>query len=171
MMMLSVDPGIRGCGVAVWEAGVLKRCAYVKNRVVENTPFTLAARAMAAQVYLYLGETALVSILALEWPQVYRVGKQKGDNNDLLPLAGVQAAIATTYPVAVVYEFLPSQWKGQVPKDLKNPLGPDDIMGKRIVAKLTSAEREVFDKCGAPRSLLHNVIDSCGIGLKALERL
>lgn len=161
-MMLSVDPGIRGCGVALWESAAkrLVSCAYVKNPALTGEGPVEAAR-MAGAIYT-LNAKNDVSFLALEWPQVYRVGKQKGDNNDLLPLAGVQAALVALFPLAGVGVVRPHAWKGQVPKD---------VMCNRVVGRLVGPEVTVFRKCGVAKSLEHNVIDALGIGLHALHRL
>ncbi|MFA6118156.1 MAG: hypothetical protein WC729_29485 [Sphingomonas sp.] len=159
MKMLSLDPGIRGCGVALWEGKQLVRCEYVKGASAAGSVLA-AAHAMAQQVRAWAPDD--VTFLALEWPQVYRVGKGKGDNNDLLALAAVLGALVALFPLAGFEVFKPAEWKGQVPKD---------IMGNRIVGKLEGREVVVFRAAKVIKSLEHNVIDGVGIGLKALGRL
>ncbi len=159
MKMLSLDPGIRGCGVGLWEASKLVRCDYVKGAHATDSVLA-AAFAMARQVRAWAPND--VSFLALEWPQVYRSGKQKGDNNDLLALAAVEGALVALFPDAAFEVFKPAQWKGQVPKN---------IMCRRIIEHLTVEEKKVYAGAEVIKSLEHNMIDAVGIGLAALRRL
>jgi hypothetical protein len=101
-----------------------------------------------------------ISILALEWPQVYPVSK--GDPNDLFCLAGVGSALAMALlakadPKIIYYK--PREWKGTAPKE---------VMGARILERLTPEERPLIPDVG---SLTHNIIDAVGIGLFAVGRL
>jgi hypothetical protein len=74
--------------------------------------------------------------------------------NDLIQTAirlGVYLEACQTSDATLVY---PGQWKGQVPKDIHN---------RRVLAKLTPAERALV-----PND--HNAIDATGLLLWALER-
>ena len=73
-------------------------------------------------------------------------------------MVAVGAAVASHFPV--VETLFPADWKGQVPKE---------VMTERIRRSLTEEERGRIEKCKA--SLMHNVLDACGIGLYRLGRL
>lgn len=154
---MSVDPGIRGTGVGVFDGQSLTHGRYVYNPEPRGLgPFQAAT--MARAIWDWLNEVVGVRphTLVLEWPQVYRVSK--GDPNDLLPLAGVDAALTALLGVKTIH-YLPMEWKGQLPKE---------VMVDRILQRLTPAERVLIPDVGA---LTHNVIDSVGIGLHHIGRL
>lgn len=169
-MILAVDPGIRGCGCAVFDGGKLVKAAYVPNLVEEGNRACEAA-SMAAGVERWfrgLFDPAWFKLdaLALEWPHIYakriREGKTKEDPNDLLALCGVQASIATLLEEAETYSYLPAEWKGQMKKEPCH---------QRIADRLAVPEQNVLilasDEAG---SLSHNIWDAVGIGLFHLGR-
>jgi hypothetical protein len=166
--LAAVDPGIRGCGVAVFEGGVLALCQYVVNPM-EAGGGADAAATMAREVY-YAIDRFRPRALVVEWPRVYataiRLGRSKSDPNDLLALAGVDAAIAALCAdhisgLGSVTSYAPSEWKGQVPKE---------VMLGRIRSKLTRMEDDLVDAV-KPASKRHNAIDAVGIGLHHIGRL
>lgn len=156
-----VDPGLRGCGVAVLVGGVVERAAYVHNPVLSGEGFS-AYMAMGRAVGDYLYGSKFDK-LVIEHPRVYPgSAQQKGDLNDLLSVVAVGAAIAVACfdfykEVETVY---PSDWKGTAPKE---------VMTDRIRRALTSEESSAIEPCAA--SLKHNVYDSIGIGLWKLKRI
>ncbi len=160
--MLCVDPGLRGCGVAEFEAGVLKRAAYVKNSATLGRGYA-EHRAMADALYAWyekMPPVPMPDLVVVEFPRIYPgSAQQKGDLNDLIDVACVGSAIAsmTTSKVESIY---PADWKGQVPKD---------VMTERIKRALDDEEKSRAEKCAA--SLSHNMWDSAGIGLYKLNRL
>jgi hypothetical protein len=135
---------------------VLSHCAYIKNPHTSGNGATEAA-GMALEVVRWLRALGFGNPgdrLVVEWPKVYQGGKQKGDPSDLLPLAGVDSAVAALLPSRVVRTVYPFEWKGQVPKA---------IMTTRILARLSAEERAVLNACDCIPSLRHNVIDAIGI--------
>lgn len=165
--LLSVDPGIRGCGVALFENGLLARAAYVKNFIDGGNDASYCYY-MAREIILYTGEEDCffkqgeILTLAVESPQVYT--SSKGDPNDLLPLFGVNAALYTMLRTAMgsslaFNQYLPRQWKGQMTKE---------VCHARIKDRLSPAESAAIEP--TPKSLIHNVFDAVGIGLYALNR-
>jgi hypothetical protein len=152
-----VDPGLRGCGVAEFIEGNLVRAAYVKNPREVGRGYEVH-RTMARAVQQWM--TPNVDRLVIELPRVYPgSAQQKGDLNDLLDLTGVGGAIASS-STCVVESIFPSDWKGQVPKEM---------MTERIKRALTPEEKATAEKCAA--SLAHNIWDAAGIGLHKLSRL
>lgn len=154
---LAIDPGIRGCGVALFQGDSLQWASYVKNPETKgNGPNE--CKQMAFAIISEIGRHASwIHRLVMEWPQIYTHGK--GDNNDLLALAGVDAALASVACADEIIHYLPRQWKGQLPKDVCNA---------RIEKTLTPEELGHFGKF--PQSLRHNVLDAVGIGLFSLGR-
>ncbi len=160
--LICIDPGLRHCGVALFNVnGELIRAKLIKN-TEKKLRGPEAHRQMAQAVARYV-ERWEGTQLILEYPRVYpnHSNKRAEDPNDLLELAGVDAAIAcilrTLYdePLAAKHYF-PSEWKGQVPKA---------IMTQRILGRLTDEEKFEME------SQDHNTIDAIGLGLYFLNRL
>ncbi len=160
--LLSLDPGIRGCGVALFTDGRLTACDYVKNLVKKGNDLE-AIRAMAEAVLMWALGAPVPTMLVCEFPQVYTAAFSRGDNNDLLALAGVGSALAALYPSVPVTTVLPREWKGQAPKE---------VMHARIKSRLDGPETDVWVAAQyRGKSLFHNTADAVGIGLFHLGRL
>lgn len=167
-ILLAVDPGTRGCGVALFRNDVLFACAYVKNPERAGSDF-FEVMALAHEVRRWSAdhtptttEFGFPGRLVLEWPRVYTASKSKGDNNDLMPLVAVDAAVVALLgaPARRVY---PHEWKGTLTKEQTRA---------RIESRLSPGERVAYDEgVRVARSLAHNMIDAVGIGLHALGRM
>ena len=156
--LLSIDPGIRGCGAALFVDKQLVRADYIKSFVKTGNQ-AAEARAMAQAVSGWLSTHP--AHIVVEWPRIYRNVRGK-DPNDLLALCAVNAAIAALYPYAVVDSYFPAEWKGQQKKE---------ICHRRIVKILGEAEAKILtDAAARAKSLSHNMMDAVGIGLFALGR-
>lgn len=153
-MIVAVDPGLRACGVSVWDPwGVLYGAAYVKGPKEGRGPSAWAS--MAAEVREYIDCTPITH-LVVEIPQVYQRAHSKGDPNDLIQLAGVAGAIVGRLSGAPnMLGPLPAEWKGQVPKEIHHA---------RVRAALTADE---LTRVALPsaKSLAHNVWDAVALGL------
>lgn len=158
---LCVDPGLRGVGVAVFEGKVLERAAYIENPEKSGRGYRVAS-ALAFKVHFWLDAHALTAPdkAIIEFPRIYP-GHAKIDNNDLIDIATVGAAIATWCEADEIVSVFPADWKGNVKKD---------VMTARIKAELSYVELSKVDK-SCRRSLLHNVYDAVGIGLHRFGRL
>lgn len=168
--LLSVDPGIRGCGCAFFVDSVLAACANVINPTKSGggpRECAMMARAVTDWWGREAGaaDCAVLSEIAVEWPQVYQRGggRTVGDPNDLLPLAGVDAAIAALFSGTTVKHYLPREWKGGVEKEVTA-----DRVRVRLMSSETVALGDGLKKVTA--SLGHNVFDGVAIGLKHLGR-
>lgn len=171
-LLLALDPGIRGSGVAVFDASKkeLHHACYVKNPNDGNGPAACAAMALAIVTAVndhYKHEITGLAHLALEWPKVYAAGKGKGDPNDLIALAGIGAALVSTVMMLLHSTPEPLQITHYYPRDWKGTVDAD-VMLDRIEARLTPAEAAKIQRSGA---LTHNIIDAVGIGLFTLGRL
>lgn len=169
--LVSVDPGSRACGVAAFEDGFLVKASLVRT-TADVSHESRAAEAAEMARALFAWSVAAVGRdfeVAVEWPRVYatkiRQGLTKEDPNDLLILAGVTSAFASACGSGTkVASYAPSDWKGQMPKE---------VCRGRISARLTAAE-EFFLATAASEvheRLSHNIWDAVGVGLHHLRRL
>lgn len=158
-MLLSVDPGLHGCGVAAWHISPtipLSWAGYVKN---PGTKWHAMVGAVDEEIRRRFG--FLPNHLVIELPQVYVRSRSKGDPNDLIMLAGLVGAFVYNFDSRDGHKlYKPAEWKGQVPKD---------IMETRIKGRLSEAELHAVEL--PARSLAHNVWDAVGLGLAHLGRL
>lgn len=169
MGILSLDPGLRGCGVACFEAGHLTACAYLKNSVLQGDG-PEAVLSMARIVWSWAPDT---ETLIFEHPRVYTASKSKGDNNDLMPLVAIGYVVASQFSSA--NRVYPHEWKGSMKKSVCN---------RRVLGRLTIVERSIVERAVAQfltkktldealsdeRWKGHNVLDAVGIGLHQVER-
>jgi hypothetical protein len=163
-VLLSIDPGVRGCGCALFRDGKLVAAAYVKNSAKKgNSPFECVGMAIEVKswtsIYVDSSREAL-DRLVLEFPQTYGGRAAKGDANDLFPLAAIDGAIVALFPRADVTSYFPREWKSN--------MDPDALIA-RVKGRLTP-EEHVRVELPAP-SLQHNVWDGVGVGLCFLGRL
>lgn len=168
MILVSVDCGVRGCGVAVFyngphsvnPKGTLVRATYVKNPM-RHGQGAVSAQAMARAVHQYLtdGREALPDQLAIETMQWYDAGAQLGDQNDLGGVQLVAGAIIGKLDLLCI-SYLPHDWKGTV---------NGDTFTNRILERLSDTEKRAI--VHVSDSVDHNTIDGVGVGLKCLGRL
>lgn len=159
--LLAVDPGIRGCGIAVFEDTSLTWAAYVKNSLKTGCTAE-AASEMASRVReVVLNKQVYPTRLALEWPRIY-AWNSKGDPNDLLALAAVDAAVAALFFAAASVSYYPSDWKGQMKKEPCHARIRSRLLPSELTAACVGAHEA--------KSLAHNVWDAVGIGLHSLGR-
>ena len=145
MAHLSIDPGTKEMGWALWEDNELSMCGLARGKnwieTVQALPkFTLKK-------------------LTIEDQQIYR--RSPINAHSLLAVARVVGAVIAYYDFVPSVIVAPAKWKGQLPKDVCN---------RRTLAKLTQSELKQFDSAPCPASLKHNLIDAIGIGLWASRR-
>lgn len=158
-LVVGIDPGLRGCGVAILINRTVVAAKYVKNECREERgpkAWVSMASAVSSFVDAHLAHNKGPLALVQEVMKVYP--KQKGDAADLLELNGVNGAIAALVPANTYQAYFARDWKGQVPKEIHN---------SRIEAKLQTAEAAVIDSI---QSLRHNVLDAIGIGFYYVGR-
>lgn len=168
MIVVSIDPGVRACGVAVWLDGKILAAAHVKSGVPKEARDATCWNGMAAAVLTYVGEVLETEgiedgalHLVCEFPQTYGGKSAKGDTNDLLSLAAVVGAILTAFQMTDqtdVTLWRPHEWKGNLPKEVTRAR-VDDKLKPHEFARVTWP---------AP-SLRHNVYDAIAIGQKFYE--
>lgn len=171
--LLSLDPSIRRSGVALFRDGELVATSVIKM----NGTGGIGQRCLDMShsiVDWVAGLNARPRVIAIEWPQIYRGTKSKGDPNDLPGLAGVAMAVAGVLSIALaarqekldVLSYTPAEWTGQLPKSTTSDGVKFSPRAKRIASHLTDAELLVWD---STRS--HDAVDAIGIGLHALGRM
>lgn len=164
-MLLALDPGSRGCGVALLDLsgrGTLHRAAYVpcpsKKGLDASNAYQMAL-AVSAWVHQRVGLHRSVTDMAVEVPKVYQASQQKGDQNDLIPLGLVVGCVIGLIRPVKVTQYFPRDWKGTIDAD---------SCTARIIKRLSREELLRCEEC--PASLAHNLFDAVGIGLKYVGR-
>lgn len=155
--MITIDPNLRGCGVAEWHHGKLVKAIYVKNPA-SGRGYN-AHVALGRAVWQALNGNPLTDAppCIIEHPRVYP-GMPKTDLNDLLDVVAVGAAVAGLFQDAQT--VFPSEWKGTMKKQ---------AMLERIASKLTPGELSMVQKTN--KSDTEDILDAVGIGLWKLGRL
>jgi hypothetical protein len=176
-VILALDPGAGGCGVALIACATrtLRRAAYVKSpRKKAGDPLSdcqLMAVAVAAWVRVTAPFTVPVTEVLAEWPRVYRAGQAKAgaDPNDLLLLSGVDVGVACLLGCAS-RSVEPREWKGTLGEVVDSATGVTVyLVEERVRKRLSPAELAVVELPSAA-SLAHNVWDAAGLGLHAIGR-
>lgn len=179
---LGIDPGVGGCGCALFTnmsglGWLLNRAAYVRNtRRSKRGEVLEDAYGMTSCVFAWAAPVGEIDRVLIEFPQVYRAGRGKAgaDPNDLLTLAAIDGAltVALTGPVTSCESILPRGWKGtlgELPDGTYLPeqriFGDADTQTPGI---LSLDEIACVERC--TKSLFHNVVDGIGIGLHAVGR-
>lgn len=173
MDLLSVDPGLRASGVALFKDNLLVAADYVRSSSSQPAGPESCAE-MAENICLWLSkkfvtfEFSHTFNIVVEWPQVYRGTTADKDPNDLLGLAGVTSALVAFSDVLKnefasktsfrVTHYLPKEWKGQMTKEASRYRIQTRLSGE----ELGSIERKCREN--------HNTWDAIGIGLKFLDR-
>lgn len=182
--LLSLDPGLRKCGVALWRGGELVAARLlVSERAPSQVEDVAADVAAMAEAVCYFGaphpgggQRGLLDLardglrLACEYPRTYGGRASRGDANDLVSVALVAGAIQGRLGCASTF-VLPEEWKGGIPKpDSKAAYLRDGYpVEERAKLKLTTTELIQVDLTRDWRKNM-DVWDAVGIGLWALKR-
>lgn len=165
MLLLAIDPGIKGLGWALFEHRQLARCGVVPEfpRVAYQAPDLGDLCSWASvKVSEALGG-AKADAVAVERMRHYP-GSSHNDAkaNDLLDIQAIGAYVAGACAVfgTGVHYYAPQEWKGSTPKA---------VMGRRILAALTPHEAGIAAQIQGSKA--HNATDAIGIGLHHLARL
>jgi hypothetical protein len=81
-----------------------------------------------------------VARLIVEWPKVYPGARGQADPDDLMPLCGIDAALAVFFLPARASSVRPREWKGTIPKAVK-PKGkpwPPYAVEQMVLARLSA---------------------------------
>lgn len=175
MNLVSLDPGLRECGVAQFDGPRLVDCAMPvsgnwNGRGIE----AWVAMADAAAEWILTREP---EVFVYEMMQPYQ-GNSAAKNENLLQLTAVLgavgAALARRGGIRFV-SYLPAQWKGQVKKDVHHRRitgATGKSTGQWRPGILTQEELGLFDRArqGVAAGKQHNILDAIGIGLYHVGR-
>lgn len=178
--LLSVDPGLRKSGAALWHDGELVAAKLIEPKS-DDTDVALVIEAMASDMREWLRSFPLphghdgygmvpIMRLVCERPRTYGGRAGRGDANDLIAVALVVGALLgrlscpTTLP-------LPEDWKGGIPKPQSKAeyLRDGYPVEERVRAKLSPVEAARVEWPRDWRKKM-DVSDALGIGLYALGR-
>lgn len=157
---LTIDPGLRFCGVAVGEDDRLVACALIPNSEQKRRDGATWG-AMARAVRDWAEQYGPFDLVRCETPMQYQPGHHGGkrvDPDDILQIQGVVGAICAFYLAETIY---PYQWKGQLPKD---------VGYNRVRSKLDAQELAILDGARCAESKRHNIGDAVGIFLNSVRR-
>jgi len=161
-VIVTIDPGVRFTGVAVWDHHQ-NRYYLRRAHLVKNTEKNLAQSVVDVSCAAFIGGYEYAAVV-IELPQVYGVDKSKGDPNDLIAVAAVAGAIMERYaslaPVKEKLFILPAEWKGQVKKI---------VTKNRCLADLKPREMDNVMLVQSAKQN-ENIFDAIGIGLWYLHR-
>lgn len=153
-VLVSLDPGKRASGYAIWVDRELAACGLAKQ--AGDLLYHWASYPDRACFGRSWPGAAI-----MEMPKIYDRRRWKGNPNDLIPISAAGALMLGALRPNVFAVVIPEDWKGQVPKEVQN---------NRDRKALSAAELAVLDSAPVAASKLHNVIDAIGIGLWALKR-
>ena len=156
-LTVCIDPGINGCGVATFAGYRLiwaKFCGQKHEGTIEQR-----VGHVCDDIRNEIPAPNLIGLLITELPVAYPGGKVN-PNKALVPLAQIGAYLAGATPHATWLQYRPAEWKGNTKKA---------DFTTRIASKLTFEEHQAIVPCS--KSLAHNVLDACGLGLYHFGRL
>lgn len=159
-LMLSIDPGARGCGCAWWgreeREWVLLHARYAPGAPGkgETGPAEWARAVEAAEEASrdVLG-TLRPEVVVVERMQVYT--RSKGDPNDLLALAAVGGGLFRAFSDALPVGPLPAEWKGQTPRIIMGNRVEDEVRRRGWWGRVRVPPRKVS---------LNDVMHGVGLG-------
>jgi hypothetical protein len=171
--LVAIDPGIHYVAVTYWKQGRLaggKLLPGSQNKFGGDS--ILLAIAASKKFAADIGGPRVTAVL--EMPQAYSDGKT-AQHNDIIHVAAVGAAVIAAWNPVEVVTVAPRDWKGQIPKPEGSSINDITkyIVNQRIMVRLTTEEKIVYNRIisSVHRNLQHNLVDSTGIGLWALERM
>lgn len=156
-LVLSIDPGTRGCGCAWWVGEDLLCARYVLGASGgrETGPAEWMATVRAVEKASASALDGLrPEVVVVERMQVYTRGK--GDPRDLLALSAIGGGLFRAFGEAEPVGPLPREWKGQVPRE---------VMGNRVEQKVR--DRGWWARVAEPtrKTQLNDVMHAVGLGL------
>lgn len=164
-MILCVDPGLRGCGCAVFTPeGALTQAAYVKGEIQDGRGAHVWASTADAVLHHFKGRDLALFHKVIVETQIIRPTDEPFKQSAMMEVQGVAGAVAGIFAGrgARVIGVLPHEWKSTI---------DGSVMTGRISQRITPAEWENFKSHGRTGALDHNSLDAVGIGLWHFDRL
>lgn len=155
-LICAVDPGLRGAGLAIFDAGTLVLGCYVVNpeRVARGP------RAWSAMAGALLDQYPLAADhVVVEMPQFD--GRTWSSGSDIFEVVGVVGVVLASFAgrTETAMSVTPGEWAGLVPKTVRHA---------RLMAELSFEEKKMIEGAGA---LTHNTLDAVALGIFAAKQL
>jgi hypothetical protein len=175
-ILLSIDPGLRGCGCALWRDGELQCAEYVRGCKDNAAAFADVVEEMGQEIESWAQHesnfdflTFIDSWLVIERQRVYGGRAARGDASDLIDVAVVVGAIVGRLgvPTRIIHS---QDWKGTI----KKPRTKAEYRRDGYVVE-NRTQRDLSPEELARIELVKNwddnldVWDATGIGLWALR--
>jgi hypothetical protein len=158
--LISVDPGLNECGVAVFQKGVLTECFLGQSTEKDKTKDINDRIMSMVEVLRSLIVPFKPGTVVVE--RMEPRGNKTSAWSSLIDLAMIGGSVAG-YSPAVVY-LRPSLWTG------KRSKGPNHLrIRRKLVPKETEALEDGLENC--PAANHKEILDAVGIGLYHLRRL
>lgn len=156
--VISIDPGLKACGIAEFRDGVLIRCDCIR---VRGHAGPKQYRAMSHAIADWIGDLTNVDVLAIEHMETRR-GRTDA-HAALIDLSHVSGGIWALVDAVKMQAVLPRTWTHMRSKA---------INAQRVRDELSEDETSVLRHglAGAPRSRHKEIFDAIGIGLHICER-
>lgn len=160
MILVSIDPGIKGMSLAAFRDGQLERVELL--RAPPRATFARADTWSTARL-IDLGPVDLCVVERMVHYPGSTGARGNAVANDLIDLTAASCLLAGRINPRELRFVTPHEWKGTTPKE---------ICEARALAKLREKERQLLWAylADVPPSLRHNLWDALGIGLFALGR-
>lgn len=130
MSLITVDPGLTGTGVAVWDAN--GKLLYARAVGCGDGALTERAAHIVEKVRPYVTKGApRPRRMVIEQPQTYRGRAAKGDANSLLSLSMLVGGLATLSPTVEL--VLPRVWKGNMPASIVEMRGREALQLSEVL--------------------------------------
>lgn len=152
--LLSIDPGKKAIGAALWADGLLVR-AFLSRAKGKDLNTLLVSHFRTA-------EWERVNEVAIEVMR-YRAQDGRSRPNDLLDVQAIGMAVAGRVGDSVRV-YAPHEWKSALPKAVHHV---------RLIEALSDEERIILDRAvdKAPKAHHKEIYDAVGIGLFHLRRI
>lgn len=173
--VVTLDPGVRGCGLAVWDSGALVTAVYLPSpeRVKVRGACAIA---MAQALALWLMDHTWCEAV-VEWPVQRNTAALRARRSDVSDLLGVASACALVLSLSgPVHTPTPEEWKGGVPKHIHTArviggaLAADRLPRVKGYRSSAPGQLSALDldriEWTKRRDLNHNIVDAIGIGVR-----
>lgn len=152
--ILAVDPSINSCGYAVFENNQISPILYniisSKSLNTQDFEYIAKSRAMFEKVRTIQSQFKDCKII-LEVPEYRKSAYIARESDAIVKLSFVCGMISS---LENVHHYTPSQWKGQVPKE---------VMRKRLANYITDIDIMHIKQ--------HDVVDAIGLGYYYITKL
>lgn len=157
--LLAIDPGLGGTGWALWETGRSPARIGIVRDTARDDLLSVRCQELCQKLYLSVATLYSLQTVVIEMPQQMSnragIAAQAGGVYKLAVLVGALTMYLMNTSNATVHVVTPSEWKGQLPKD---------VVQRRVEQRLG------ISLCQKLKIRSH-AWDAVGLGLWAMGRL